>query len=251
MPTQLKRMLVSCALLCATFSHAAEYLSGPADYVFSPIVEEGEREIDTKFGTQTPKASDDSKQSGASVGFGYGVNSWWFTELYGKAAWDGNVATFDAIEWENKFQLTDTGKYPVDVGLLIELERPQNRNEGYELKYGLLLQSDWRKWQANLNVLVQGHYQGTENQGTFLGYQGQVKYRLHPQLELGAQLYSWLGQIRHWDPNGQQQTSAGPALFGKTKVGPRQAIAYNLAYLWGTTAASPKNTVRMQLEYEF
>ena len=232
-------------------AQAAEYLSGPADYIYSPIVEEGEREIDTKFGTQTPKNGEDNRQSAASVGFGYGVNSWWFTEIYGKAAWDGNVAKFDAVEWENKFQLTETGKYPVDVGFLLEIERPQNRNEGYELKYGFLLQSEWRKWQANLNLLAQGHYNGTENQGTFLGYQGQVKYRLHPQFELGAQIYSWLGQVNSWDPNMQQQTSVGPAIFGKTKVGPKQAIVYNLAYLWGTTTASPKNTVRLQLEYEF
>jgi len=226
-------------------------LSGPSDYVYSPIVEEGEREIDTKFGTQTPRNGEDARQSGASIGFGYGVTSWWFTEIYGKAQWEGNNSSFDAIEWENKFQLTETGKYPVDIGFLLELERPQNRNEGYEAKYGFLFQSEWRKWQANLNVLMQGHYTGTENQGTYFGYQGQVKYRLQPEFELGAQLYSWLGKVNSWNTDQQQQSSAGPAIFGKTKLGNKQALVYNAAYLWGTTTASPKNTIRMQVEYEF
>lgn len=227
-------------MLTSPLLSAAEYLSGPADYVYSPIVEEGEKEIDTKFGTQSPRNGDDSRQSGASIGFGYGVNSWWFTEIYGKAIWDGNNAQFDAVEWENKFQLTQTGKYPVDIGFLIELERPQNRNEGYEAKYGFLLQSEWKKWQANLNLLMQGHYTGSENQGTYFGYQGQLKYRLQPEIELGAQIYSWLGQVHYWNTDQQQQSSVGPAIFGKTKLGRKEAIKYNLAYLWGTTASSPK-----------
>ncbi|WP_216202607.1 hypothetical protein [Polynucleobacter sp. CS-Odin-A6] len=244
-------IVASIFLLTATFTYAGEYLSGPADYIYSPRVEEGEREIDTKFGTQKPRSGEDSRQSGASIGFGYGVTSWWFTEIYGKNTWDGNNSQFDAIEWENKFQLTETGKYFVDVGFLIELERPQNRNEGYEAKYGFLLQKDWNKWQANLNLLMQGHYTGTENQGTYFGYQGQVKYRLQPELQLGAQLFSWLGQLNNWNTNQQQQTSVGPAIFGKTKLGRKEALVYNIAYLWGTTTASPKNTIRMQVEYEF
>ena len=240
------------ALFCISNSvYAGEYLSGPADYIYTPRVEEGEREIDTKFGTQTPRSGEDNRQSGASIGFGYGVNSWWFTEIYGKVIWDGTNSQFDAVEWENKFQLTETGKYPVDIGFLLEVERPQNRNEGYEAKYGFLFQSEWKKWVANLNVLMQGHYTGTENQGTYFGYQGQVKYRLQPELELGAQIYSWLGQINNWNTNEQQQSSAGPAIFGKTKLGRKEALKYNVAYLWGTTTASPKNTIRMQVEYEF
>ena len=251
MPHAIKRLFCIGLLSFTPLIHAAEYLSGPADYIYSPIVEEGEREIDTKFRTQSPRNGDTTRQSGASIGFGYGVNSWWFTEIYGKAIWDGNTSQFDAVEWENKFQLTETGKYPVDIGFLIELERPQNRNEGYEAKYGFLLQSEWKKWQANLNLLMQGHYTGTENQGTYFGYQGQLKYRLQPEFEVGAQIYSWLGQVNSWNTDQQQQSSVGPAIFGKTKLGSKEAIKYNVAYLWGTTAASPRNTIRMQAEYEF
>ena len=74
----------SALLSAGPLVHAGEYLSGPADYIYTPRVEEGEREIDTKFGTQTPRSGEDNRQSGTSIGFGYGVNSWWFTEIYGK-----------------------------------------------------------------------------------------------------------------------------------------------------------------------
>ena len=79
----LKLTYVASLFLASPFLHAAEYLNGPGDYIYSPIVEEGEREIDMKFGTHTPRGIQDSRQSGASIGFGYGVTSWWFTEIYG------------------------------------------------------------------------------------------------------------------------------------------------------------------------
>lgn len=62
--------------------HTAVVSAGPEEYVSTPIVEEGEKEIDFKFGTQ--KSGDTNRVSAATLGFGYGVNSWWFTELYGK-----------------------------------------------------------------------------------------------------------------------------------------------------------------------
>ena len=44
----------------------------------------------------------------------------------------------DAFEWENKFQVTEAGEYPVDLGFIVELERPQDRSEGYEMRVGPL-----------------------------------------------------------------------------------------------------------------
>ena len=58
-------------------------LAGPADYVYYPSVEYGEREIDFKMGTAKAKDSEGGeRESAASLGFGYGVTPWWFTEAY-------------------------------------------------------------------------------------------------------------------------------------------------------------------------
>src|SRR5438309_11017394 len=113
----LRRNLMRAAMLAgASLALAASLTSfaafaGPADYVYSPIVEHGEREIDFKYGTA--KSRDGTRESAGSVGFGWGVTEHWFTEVYGK--WHkepGDTTGFDAFEWENKFQLTETGKYP-------------------------------------------------------------------------------------------------------------------------------------------
>jgi len=247
----MKSAYFAAALAAATgfftpFAHAR----GPSDYVYTPIVEEGEREIDFKAGTQSPHG-DNERLSAGSLGFGAGVNSNWFTEIYGKAEREGTTTHFDAVEWENKLQLTETGRYPVDTGLLLEIERPRERIEGYEVRYGLLLQSEWQRLQGNLNLLLERHYRTDAEQITEGGYQMQIKYRYRPEFEFGAQAIGWVGKWNDWRPANEQEQKFGPAIFGRFKVAARQVINYNAAWLVATSSGRPRNTFRMQVEYEY
>lgn len=237
------------ALINLSFTTAA--LAGPSDYVASPIVEEGEREIDFKAGSA--KLRDGSRETQNSIGFGWGATGAWFTELY--AIWHkepGERYSFDAWEWENKFQLTETGKYPLDLGLLLEIERPRDRSEGYEIRFGPLLQADvTSKLQANLNLLLEKHVDAVEAGKAELGYQWQLKYRWQPTLELGVQGLGDVGPWNDWEPRGEQSHQAGPALFGRARLGDHQALTYNAGLLFGMTDGSPRNTLRLQVEFEF
>ena len=239
----------SFALLGTLMSLSAA--AGPADYVYTPTVEYGEREIDLKWGTA--KGRDGSRETAGSVGLGLGVTERWFTEFYAK--WHkvpGEATSFDAWEWENKFQLTETGKWPVDIGFLVEIERPRNRSEGYELRWGPLFQAEITdRVQANVNVLIQKNVRATAAAPAALGYQWQLKYRYRPEFEFGAQGFGDVGPWRHWEPASQQANVAGPAIFGKLRLGPHQVIKYNAALLFGLTNGAPRNTLRLQTEYEF
>jgi hypothetical protein len=95
-------------------------LAGPSDYVELPGVQYSEREIDFKYGAAS--RSGEATAQEASLGVGYGATPYWFTEFYLKYEREGKKTRFDALEWENKFQLTETGRYPVDVGFITELE---------------------------------------------------------------------------------------------------------------------------------
>jgi hypothetical protein len=129
-------LLACSALISLNTAYAA-----PNDYIRMANVEEGERELDFKWGTQ--KNKDGTRQTATSVGVGLGVNSWWFTEVYAKYQTPpGEPNAFDAWEWENKFQLLETGKYPIGLGFLLEIERPKDRTEGYEITYGPLMQKE-------------------------------------------------------------------------------------------------------------
>jgi hypothetical protein len=224
----------------------------PNDYVASPIVEEGEREIELKSGVV--KLRDGSRESRHSLAFGYGINSWWATEVY--ASWHkepGERLSFDSWELENRFQLTETGRYPVDVGLLIEVERPRDRAEGYEFRYGALMQSDLSdQWQGNLNLLFERRIKSTDGNGPIeLGYQWQLKYRWHPELEFGVQGLGDVGHWRHWEPRDEQPHSVGPVVLGRFKTGQHQFMKYDVGLLFGLTDGAPHRTLRARAEFEF
>jgi len=222
--------------------------AGPADYVYTPTVEKGEKEIDFKFGT----ADSAPRQSMASLGLGYGANDWWFTEVYVKYAKTGSEdVKYDAFEWENKFQLTETGKYPVDVGFITEIEIPRDRDEGIELKVGPLFQTEFGKLQLNGNILFEKHFDATVSGPTETGYQWQAKYRWQPAFEYGLQGFGGTGPWNDWDGSGDQSHKMGPAVFGRLAAGDHHAIKYNAAWLFGVSDAAPDNTFRLQVEYEF
>jgi len=241
-------------LLAAACAMPVLAAAGPADYVYVPAVEYGEREIDFKAGTW--KSRDERvRQSAASLGFGYGVTTWWFSEAYLKYEKEsGDRTKYDAFEWENKFQLTEPNQYFVDVGLITEIEIPKERQqEGYEFRMGPLFQGDAGPVRWNANVLFQRIFRGNTDvsHATGLGYQLQARYELNAALGIGAQAFGEMGQWNRWLSRGEQNHRAGPALFGKVKLGGRQAIVYNAAWLRGLTDASPRDTFRVQAEFEF
>lgn len=226
--------------------------AGPADYIYVPAVEYDEREIDVKIGANSQLAGISGQ--GASLGYGYGAKEYWFTEVYLKQERNGyDIANL--AEWENKFQLTETGQYPVDIGIITELEAPLSINAPWEFKFGPLLQTEFGKWQVNGNLLFERAFGKADESGvpysTNIGYQLQVKYRWQPALEFGMQSFGEMGKWNLWDPLTEQNHRIGPAIFGKYALGNREAIKYNAAMLMGATNAAPGSTFRMQVEYEF
>ena len=249
----MKKILVASALALTSLAELAH--AGPDEYIYPARVEAGEREIDIKYGSRSMKDRTQDKSAG-SIGLGFGVNDFWFTEVYLKYARSpGSSTEFDAIEWENRFQLTETGKYPVDVGFLFEAERPQDRSEGYEFKFGPLFQADVGKTDWIANFLLKRNYKADSPSGTQAYYQLQGRYRVSREFAIGFQGFGDLGKLDDMAPARQQGHRFGPAVFGKLPLDGRQYIKYNAAYLIGKTRIDDDsyvgNTFRMQLEYEF
>ena len=235
---------------CAGLLAACAAFAGPADSVHSPIVVYGERELELRWGDA--KQGDGARERQTVASFGIGVTQWWKTELEVKfEGATGGSTKYEAVEWENIFQLTETGKYPVDVGLLAEIERPRDHAEGWELKSGPLLQGDIGRVQLNGNAFFEGHVDAEESSDTELLYQWQAKYRWQPRFEFGVQGFGNVGKWDHWAPENEQSHQLGPAIFGKLALGGRQALKYDAAYLFAASAAAPDRTVRLRIEYEF
>ena len=242
-------MLLRLLFAAAALVLPVTALADANDYVFMPAVTYGEREIDFKYGVAGKK--DESTAQAASLGFGYGATDWWFTEFYVKGTRDGAQSRFDAFEFENKFQLTEPGKYPIDVGFITEFELPHDRSEGNEFRFGPLFQAELDRWQLNFNPLLTNISRALEGNGTFFNYQWQIKYRWEQALEFGAQGFGDTGRWNHWLPTSEQTHRLGPAVFGKINLGGGQAVVWNAGLLFGLTQASPDWNFRMQAEYEF
>src|SRR5262249_26772937 len=85
-------LIAAVALAAPIAARAIE----PNDYVHTPGVEYGEREIDFKYGTDKFK-DDGGRESMGSIGFGYGATQWWFVEAYLKyAQGPGDRTRYDA-----------------------------------------------------------------------------------------------------------------------------------------------------------
>jgi len=244
----LKRSSGAAATLVLILARAA--LAGPGDYVHSPIVEYGEREIDVHGGYS--RSGDGAYESALSAGWGIGLQPWWFTEAYVKfEGASGEKFDAEAIEWENILQFTETGRYPMDVGLLVEVERSDDHAEGYEVVYGPLFQGDVGQLQLNGNLLFESHVHAAEETDTELKYEWQAKLRWRREFEPGLQGFGEMGEWNHWAPTSAQSHVWGPAIFGKLKVGEQQALRYDAALLFGATNASADRTLRFRVEYEY
>lgn len=211
---------------------------------------QGERELDVKIGTLKQRRED--RASEAAIGISYAATSYWYTKLsveYGRE--EGNGTQFDALEWQNRFRLTDPGRFPLDIGWLAELEWAKDRRDGYQVRFGPLFQKEIGAVQLNLNLFFARRFQDEANRPTDLVYQWQAKYDWKDNLQFGLQGFGELGEWDDWAPRSEQSHRMGPALFGKIDLGDRQALEYNAALLADLSASTRSNGFRMQVKYGF
>lgn len=223
-----------------------------SESLISPIVTQGEHELDWQLGAGSPGRLTSSDVH-AGLGFGMGMTDHWFTELsinFHKHS--GEAMGPDEIEWENVWQLAEQDEWPVDVGLVFSLGKSLSASDGASVRFGPLFQKEFGRFQANFNLLFERHHGGPSTLATRARYQGQIKYRYSRPLEFGVQAFGILGAAgQTWAPNSEQVHRLGPVLMGRFALPQERAISYNAAVLYGTTPHSPDRTLRLQIEYEF
>jgi hypothetical protein len=229
---------------------AANALADPADYVFTPYTDTQTWQL--AYGLGTAHARDGGRQTQQTLSIGATPATRWHSSVY--AAWaaaDGGAFEADEWSWINHLQLTRPGAGPIDAGLLCELSRPHDREEGrLGVRCGPTLQLDTDDLQFNFNPLL-GKHLGMEAPGKLaLDYQWQAKGLVAPGIELGAQGFGSVGPWNHWSPAGQQEHTAGPAIFLKSHAfgGP---IRLDAAWLFGVGQGSPKNVLRLRALHAF
>jgi hypothetical protein len=192
--------------------------AGPASTIYSPIVDYREWELELKGGVQD-WGNDEEGERAAKVAVGYGLMPRWGVEVEAEySQTPGHVAHVEEFELENIFQLTEHGEHWLDAGIFAELEHNRLENEN-ELKLGPMLQREWGRSQANLNVYFARRLDAPEDAGdprSEIEYQAQWKYNLQPSFQPGLQAFGSLGDPAHLH---SQELKIGPAFFGVATLG--------------------------------
>lgn len=245
--------LTAGALAVPASGLAAESFDG--FQIYSPTIVKGETELEFReFYFADNRRAVDETNSGR-IGIGHAFTDYWATEVYGVYESVPGESPEYEIEWENRFQLTPQGKYWADVGALVELERanPDEGDEPFGVRYGLLLEKQVSRWVGTANLLLENQFGPNAEDETEFQYVARLKYRLSQRFEPDIEFFGAPGEIggEGFEDSDEQQHQAGPGFAGKAALGGTAALKYSAALLFGLTQASPDVTPVVRMEYEF
>jgi high-affinity iron transporter len=243
---------VALAAVTALFAAAAPAPADAAPFkVYSPAVVKGENEIEYRGFRDF---DDDSSRDGAEkhkFGVGRGFTDFWFSEIYSVyEKKPGGSYEHEAIEWENRFQLTEQGKYWADFGLLVEYEATPHGNPD-ELVIAPIIEKAVDRWVGTANLFFEREVGSGRSSDTTFAYAARLKYLLHPRFEPAIEAFGEPGQFNHFGSFNEQEHWAGPAVYGAAGLGGTHKLVYSVAYLFGETSVSSDNRAILRLEYEF
>jgi hypothetical protein len=236
-------------LACAVALAASQAAADPGYYVVTPYDNAGVRSIDFRYWTFKP--DERTEMIWPELGFAYGVNSRWTTELF--VSWIGSkqMATQrSSLNWQNDVLLTQ-GELPLDVALHAQLISDQQRTDRRAVEFGPLLQTDIGRTQLNFNVFFERGLGAAASEPTKLKLQWQVRHRWQPGLDVGLQGFSELGAWNDWSSRCRQSHRAGPALFGTLRFNEQEALQLQAAWLVGDVYAIHGHMFTMRARYDF
>lgn len=218
--------------------------------VYSPYVEQGEFEIEWRGGYTTD--DDNASKDGAEkykAAVGYGFTDKWFSEFYAemeKSGVNGSDYEFTALEWENRFQLTEPGAHWLDAGLYTAYEVSLEDGGADKAEVKLLLAKEVGKFQNLANIILEKELGHNSSEGTEFGIAWSTRYRHSPYFEPGVEVHSNFGPINESEPFDDQKHQIGPVVYGELPAG----FKYDIGYLFGVSEAAPDGEAKWIIEYE-
>ncbi len=242
-----KRFLAATLLACAPALPASAALR-----VYSPYVEEGEAEIETQFDATADHRPTKTGAYTANISVGYGVTSFWKAEVEGQWKRDPQGGmTFDSTSFENVFQVTEQGKYDVDVGFFAEIETVRKRGDHNSITLGPIFRKEFGSNVTTVNFLFTHELGNRSAAGATFETRVQSLWPITDALQGGIEAYWQPGRLGAFPGVNTQGLRSGPALAGDWRVPGLGKLKYELGYLVGITANAPQGTLRGVLEYEF
>jgi hypothetical protein len=223
-----------------------------ADFqVHSPVVEEGEIEFEHNGALTFDRSKSGLNNSQSYTGsVGYGVTDFWKAEIEG--AWEGSAGSnlrFNALNFENTFQLAPQGRYWLTSGFFAAFGRSADRNSPDSFEFGPILQKEFSNSVHTLNLFFAKDVGRNAAPATQLSYAWQSLVPLNGLVDPGIELYGEIADLAHPGKLAEQQHRVGPVLVGAVALD-RGKLKYEAGYLFGLTRATEQGALRWKLEYE-
>jgi len=224
-------------------------IDAEAKKVYSPIVEEGEVEVE--YYLDYAIDNDPTKNTNARHQFEleWGVTDRWKTAIYGdfrKRPKQGFA--YQGLKWENIYQLFEQGEYWLDAAAYIEYIIPKNSlNKPDAVEFKLLLEKEVGRSVHTSNLIFKQEIGSNANNNTSVAYSWRSKWRRARSWEPAIEIYGSLGELSNTKPLAKQSHQIGPVFMGKLRNG----FNYEVGYLFGLTSASDLGAIKLVLGYEF
>jgi len=225
------------------------------DKIYTPYVHKGEWEVEY-FGHRSvdnDNAKDNAQKHELSIG--YGVTSWWKTELY--SIWEkepGEGTQFDALEWENIFQFTKKGEYWLDAGASLAYEWTPEDNHADAVETRLLLAKDIAATSHALNVKLEKQVGEGPRESLEAAVLWSSRYNYSPYFQPGFEIQSEFGEVDDAGDFDDQSHYIGPVAYGvipfEVEGNHIEGLHYRAGYLFGASDAAADGELILELEYE-
>jgi hypothetical protein len=243
---------------------AALALAAPARADFElhyPIIDYRELELEHNGDTTLDHAkSGKNNNQSYTAELGFAPLPWWEPEIEGDwNAPSGQNLAFTASVFENTFQLTEQGKYWVDLGFFAEYAHAASKAAADQITFGPLVQKQaadlfgldlGHDTLHTLNLLFTKEVGRNRNDATPLAIAWQSRLELNPYFQPGIEYYGDLSSIAGVSTGSPPQHRLGPALVGQYNLFQLGKIKYEAGYLFGLNQATERGTIRWRLEYE-
>ena len=238
----------SAALMLATVVPAA------ADFkVQMPDAETGEWEIEPVGDWGHDPNPAHSGELSSVEEFEHGVNGFWRTEIeleQNRNAGPGQSFNFSQITSENVFQFTERGEYWLDAGAFAEFGNSTLHGNPDEFTLGPIFRKEILGTINTVNLFMEKEVGSFSAGRPFFLYAWETRFALGTPVEPGIQAYGQPSAFQGFNSHWPQDNRIGPQLFGIiSNIGPG-TLNWNAGILFGITSASPRETIRWQLEYE-
>ncbi len=220
-----------------------------AKQVYSPIVEQGEVELEYLLDYSVDNDPAKSGSTRHQIELEYGVTDRWLTAIYGDfRKRPGQKFAYQGLKWENIYQLFEQGERWLDAGLYFEYIIPQRSlNKPDALEFKLLLEKQTGRFIHTANLIFKKEIGALATQNTSVEYAWRSKWRWQRFLEPAIEAYGSMGEIGNTKPLSKQSHQIGPVMVGKLRSG----MSYEVGYLFGLTPASDQGLLKFILGYEY